>query len=329
MSNKKNNLVSIFSSKEGRDGSNQVNLWYWLLKDKTHRAKIDAIRSTTSVDEQKRLKSQLPAVTVSGTFSCRKADCLETPTNLICIDIDGKDNPTVSNISDLKAKIREMPSVIYCGLSASGSGLMAIIRYQDHTKHKLYFEALKQDFADMGIVIDSHCGDICRLRFYSYDDAAYINPYATIYDKVLEVKKPVRQPFKLDASGNENAVQPPQKTMSEMTQDEVAEELLKGTDFSRVSNPPLTPTQNVQRLLSIVIEEKVDITEVYRDWFIICCIIVQIYGEAGRDLFHQVSEFYPNYKPDATDIQYTEVVNKTYLKKFSELTEICTKYGIS
>lgn len=326
MSNKKNNLVSIFASKEGRDGCNQVNLWYWLLKDKTHRAKIDAIRNATNSEEQKRLKSQLPAVTVSGTFSRRKADCLETPTNLICIDIDGKDNPTVSNISDLKAKIREMPSVIYCGLSASGSGLMAIIRYQDHTKHKLYFEALKQDFADKGIVIDPHCGDICRLRFYSYDRAAYINPYATIYDKVLEVKKPVRQPFNLDARSNVIVVLPPQK---KMTNEEIAEELLKGTDFSRVSNPPLTPTQNVQRLLSIVIEEKVDITEVYRDWFTICCIIVQIYGEAGRDLFHQVSEFYPNYIPDATDIQYTEVVNKTYLKKYSELTEICAKYGIS
>lgn len=62
---------------------------------------------------------------------------------LDCIDIDGKDNPSISNIEDLKIKLGELPYIMYCGLSASGNGLFCIIPYADPTNHKNVFEAIK------------------------------------------------------------------------------------------------------------------------------------------------------------------------------------------
>ena len=55
------------------------------------------------------------------------------------IDIDGKDNPSISNIEDLKIKLGELPYIMYCGLSASGNGLFCIIPYADPTNHKNVF----------------------------------------------------------------------------------------------------------------------------------------------------------------------------------------------
>lgn len=100
---------------------------------------------------------------------------------LDCIDIDGKDNPSISNIEDLKIKLGELPYIMYCGLSASGNGLFCIIPYADPTNHKNVFEAIKNDFEEMGIIIDKSCGDICRLRFLSHDTQPYVNKHAEVY----------------------------------------------------------------------------------------------------------------------------------------------------
>lgn len=304
-----------------------VNLWEWLLSYNKNRYIIDEIRCSKDIVKCKRLKRLLPAVTPSGVFSERNANSLIEPTNLICIDIDGKDNPQIISMEETKLQLCSLPYIIYCGLSASGNGLFCIIQYEDYRNHKLHFNALQDEFKSVGIVVDAACSDICRLRFYSYDANAYINPNATIYNKVLEKEIHYYQPVKFDISKIEN-IEQQQESKTEYTQEEIAELLLNGTDFCKVSPPPLTPTQNVKRLLSIAIERKIDITFVYNDWITICYIIVLIYGEAGRDLFHQVSEFYPNYNPNETDTEFTKIEKKRYLRKFSALTEICAKYGI-
>ena len=38
----------------------------------------------------------------------------------------------------------------------------------------------------MGIVVDSSCSDICRLRFYSYDEHPYVNFDAEVYTRTLD-----------------------------------------------------------------------------------------------------------------------------------------------
>ena len=77
---------------------------------------------------------------------------------------------------------------MYCGLSASGNGLFCIIPYADPTNHKNVFEAIKNDFEEMGIIIDKSCGDICRLRFLSHDTQPYVNKHAEVYTSKPKTK---------------------------------------------------------------------------------------------------------------------------------------------
>ena len=315
----------MFSHRLSTTPIKTINLWEWLLLENKYTPYINDIRASSNEEERKFLKSKLPAITPSGVFSKRKADCLVEPTNLICIDIDGKDNPSISDMEELKKKLSKLSYIMYCGLSASGKGLFCIIPYKDYRNHKLHFNALEQEFKDMGIVVDSSCSDIGRLRFYSYDEYPYANPDAEIYTRTLEKVPEIRQSRfhqKTDIVHNSNQTHQniDKSTMS------LEEFFLSPTNMDYASATPLSKTQKVERLLKRVIEEKKDITLIQKDWIAICCIIKNLFGDEGRELFHQVSSFYPKYDYDEADDEYSKDRSK-YLYNTDRLFEIAAKYG--
>lgn len=161
------------------------------LSGSTFRAKykttVDRYRAAGDEDKN-RLKTSLPAVTVSGTFSKRNSAELIAHSGLICIDIDEKDNPDVAEFDRLNELISIIPYVAYCGHSIGGKGYFVIIPIASPEKHKEHFEALRQDFARCGITIDKSGKDVTRLRIYSYDDTAYINPSAATYERTATVR---------------------------------------------------------------------------------------------------------------------------------------------
>jgi hypothetical protein len=315
----------MFSHRLSTTPIKTINLWEWLILENKYTPYINDIRASSNEEERKFLKSKLPAITPSGVFSKRKADCLVEPTNLICIDIDGKDNPSISDMEELKKKLSKLSYIMYCGLSASGKGLFCIIPYKDYRNHKLHFNALEQEFKDMGIVVDSSCSDIGRLRFYSYDEYPYANPDAEIYTRTLEKVPEIRQSRfhqKTDIVHNSNQTHQniDKNTMS------LEEFFLSPTNMDYASATPLSKTQKVERLLKRVIEEKKDITLIQKDWIAICCIIKNLFGDEGRELFHQVSSFYPKYDYDEADDEYSKDRSK-YLYNTDRLFEIAAKYG--
>ena len=315
----------MFSHRLSTTPIKTINLWEWLLLENKYTPYINDIRASSNEEERKFLKSKLPAITPSGVFSKRKADCLVEPTNLICIDIDGKDNPSISDMEELKKKLSKLSYIMYCGLSASGKGLFCIIPYKDYRNHKLHFNALEQEFKDMGIVVDSSCSDIGRLRFYSYDEYPYANPDAEIYTRTLEKVPEIKQSRfhqKTDIVHNSNQTHQniDKNTMS------LEEFFLSPTNMDYASATPLSKTQKVERLLKRVIEEKKDITLIQKDWIAICCIIKNLFGDEGRELFHQVSSFYPKYDYDEADDEYSKDRSK-YLYNTDSLFEIAAKYG--
>lgn len=315
----------MFSHRLSTTPIKTINLWEWLLLENKYTPYINDIRASSNEDERKFLKSKLPAITPSGVFSKRKADCLVEPTNLICIDIDGKDNPSISDMEELKKKLSKLSYIMYCGLSASGKGLFCIIPYKDYRNHKLHFNALEQEFKDMGIVVDSSCSDIGRLRFYSYDEYPYANPDAEIYTRTLEKMPEIKQSRfhqKTDIVHNSN------QTLQNIDKNTMSLEefFLSPTNMDYASATPLSKTQKVERLLKRVIEEKKDITLIQKDWIAICCIIKNLFGDEGRELFHQVSSFYPKYDYDEADDEYSKDRSK-YLYNTDRLFEIAAKYG--
>lgn len=169
---------NVFDSKGGIG-----NLFSFLTTD---RWKDDSIRVRNEKNEEKRkqIKLQLPACTPSGLFENKTT--LIQHSGLICIDIDGKDNPKITNYNSFIEELGNLQEVAFAGKSVSGNGAFAIIPIKYPDRHVDHFRALEEDFLRHGIVIDHLCKNPNRLRTYSYNDKPYINHDAKVYRRCFQ-----------------------------------------------------------------------------------------------------------------------------------------------
>lgn len=181
--------ISFYSDVEDNVGT-EISLRDFLFCDK-YKEQIEHIRSITNEEQQKSLKKQLPLATISGTFApTRKADNLVAHSNLLCVDIDKKDNMGVPWFDNLKNEWQNIPQILYAAHSVRGEGWYAIFHIAYPEKHRAHFEALQRDFANSGLVVDKSCKDVSRMRTISYDPDPYVNEAATLYNKVWVEPKP-------------------------------------------------------------------------------------------------------------------------------------------
>jgi KaiC/GvpD/RAD55 family RecA-like ATPase len=61
---------------------------------------------------------------------------------------------------------------------------------------------------------------------------------------------------------------------------------------------------SVDHIIHQIEEKELDITSNYNDWRNICFALVDQFGESGRDYFHRVSKFHPEYKIDKCNYQF-------------------------
>ena len=119
--------ITIFDSVTSTNG--RVASLAEFLKDASSHQLIQQIRMTEDMAERTLLKSSLPCATISAICpDGRKADDAFEHTGLICIDIDGQDNPGFGSGAELKTEVCKVAEVAYCSLSASGNGCFAILR---------------------------------------------------------------------------------------------------------------------------------------------------------------------------------------------------------
>lgn len=317
--------VSRFANYKANRTNGQVNLWDWLLRKNAHTSTVYKIRSIADEAEIRSLKAGLPAVTISCICEKRKADAVLEHTGLICIDIDGKDNPEITDMGQLKSRLSILEYVLYCGLSVSGKGLFCIIPIANSDMHKQHFYALERDFKEMRIIIDQACHDVCRLRGYSYDEKAYVNPGARTYAATLERRNSVFQQDNI----KENAYTPKLLKEDIQVEKQSAQDFLFQTHTDYNSVLVVSKTEQVGLLIHRIVEYGIDITCVYADWIAICHIIKNLFDEDGRALFHQISSFYPNYDFDEADHKYSSVVRWRYKYNSDRIFEIAAKYGVS
>jgi hypothetical protein len=161
------------------------------VKDGDYSDQITAIRETSDPKVKQELKKQLLSATISGTFSYRKVENLKKHSGFISIDLDGKENPSITDWPAARDNIGSIKEVVFCALSASGKGCFAIIPLAYPEQHKSQFEALKRDFLTLGYVIDQSCSDVSRLRFLSSDVNAVYNGSAIPYRRIYTPKPPV------------------------------------------------------------------------------------------------------------------------------------------
>lgn len=244
-----------------------------LLTTSRYKSCVMMIRAEPNPKRKKELKTQLPVFTPCGLFKGLRADSLRSLTGFICIDIDKKDNLNVENYSNLKEQLSQLPYVAFCGHSVSGEGYYVIIPLAYPDKFLCHFQSLQQEFAKIGITIDPACSDISRKRFVSYDSKPYINHGAETYKGLVDEL-------------------PLTTTCATSLPDKVNDSAL----FEEVS-----------KYLRVIEERQVDITAGWPNWFRIGCALFNAFGESAREMFHVVSQFYPDYEYNETDKLFNSI----------------------
>lgn len=258
--------------------------------------KDDILRLRAVFDKEKRnaLKRSLPQATISGVFSPTRAkNNLSQHSGLICVDIDAKDNPDILDWETLKQDLSVLPQIAYCALSVSGKGLFLVIPLRYPEKHLQQFRQLQIDFRKMGIMIDSACSDITRLRCLSYDEHPIINENATLYEGVY-VEKPKHKSFPTCFIYE-----------GENTSAEVA-----------------VCCRKIQQC-------GIDITASYDDWLKVGCALTTL-GESGRSLFHICSRQNAKYNAAKTDKMFTDLLRRNYQQvNIGTFFWMCKQHGIT
>lgn len=259
-------LVSCVANYYSKEPRN-VNLLTWLTSTKYAHV-VDRLRQTENAAERKRLKASLPAITPSGLFSRVDEAHLVRHSGFLQFDIDAKDNTGVSDYDTLINRLSRLENVAYCGRSVSGKGWWGLVPIAHPDDHAGHFRYLQQYFAHMGITIDEAPKNVCALRGYSYDADAYFNHRATALQHVL----------------------PPAADRS------------TGTPH----RPAPAMRSRVLQQVTFIEHQGVDITQGYRAWFSIGCELAATFGTDGRELYHRISRYHPQYTARNTDYQYTK-----------------------
>lgn len=131
-------------------------------------------------------KTKLHCLTPSGVFSQREIKSLVQHSNIICLDVDAKDQICLFNIEDIKKD--EYVYVVH--ESCTGNGGYAIYVKIDGNKHLDAYLGLEEYFfVNYSIVLDKACKDVSRLRFVSFDPFLFQNNKSKVFKKYLKKKE--------------------------------------------------------------------------------------------------------------------------------------------
>ena len=278
--------ISVYRNKWDTVGA-VVTLGQFLFSTR-HIPEIEHLRSVEDEDEQKRLKLLLPQGTISGVFSYRNAAGLLDHSGLICIDLDSKDNPGM-NAEQTKQRLSEFEEIAYIGLSVGGKGLFCVVPIAYPDKHKAHYRALEEDFKGLGLVTDSACKDVCRMRVVSYDPNPYTNYQATEYTHTKQQPPTPIRHFSYDDSGETVA--------------------------------------KVYELCRQIQVAGVDITDGYLNWFEAGASLASL-GEDGREAFHIVSSQNAAYDYNDTQKKFDNLLRTVGGYSIGTFFHLCTNMGL-
>jgi hypothetical protein len=268
---------------------------------------INRIRSASTKEEKSTLKKQMPAATISGTFTKRNAQGLIQYNGLICLDFDGQDNDMSTD--EMKSIVCAWPQTLYAGLSVGGKGIFVIIptNLDDHTWHGEMCDVLGQTIQKCGLVYDKACKDITRLRFLSYDENPFVNASCHVFDA-----KRMRQ--LLQAKKEEQMSRPPRPLYTR--------NYTVGTTLDTVGR--------VEQYVEEIERARIDLTADYEDWLALGFALATELGSNGEPYFIRISRCSPKFKSDDDAAKKYENLVRTNAQKYTIKTffHMCHKNGI-
>ena len=226
--------------------------------------KARILKNNDHEKEYKEFKKTLPMFTACCTYRGKRAKENIVNYNGLCvIDIDH-----ITDVQKAKEDIKKLPFVLYCAKSLSGKGLFCLVRLSGEMQdYKAQFEALREDFKNLGYEIDESCKDLGRLRIISRDTEPFVNYQAQVYNK-----KKVVIPS--------NHYQAPAQTKHNQYKDCVLE---------------------LQNIMEDVTKNHLQLSKNHSDTLYISNVLSSICGEEGRKYLHIIRQQRGNYDPIKTD----------------------------
>lgn len=121
-------------------------------------------------------EQQFSYATFSGTFSYANDESLLTHSGLICIDLDGLDDPQA-----IRLLVQQQDGYVFSFVSPRGKGLKVIFLIDPaaYSQEKWYKGISRLLEARCGIPsgkFDESCKNVSRACFLSYDPTVHVNP---------------------------------------------------------------------------------------------------------------------------------------------------------
>lgn len=144
-----------------------------MIKNGKYADKINVYREFKTRES----KIMIPAFTPSGTFNKRSVSDIESYNGIVCLDLDKKDNMSV-DLDEAVKTFQRSHSLIAYHKSTGGEGYAVYIQTDNINpdNHAVYCRSLMKEVEEhLGLISDRACTDVCRLRYFSYDENLYIN----------------------------------------------------------------------------------------------------------------------------------------------------------
>lgn len=310
-------------------------------------ADIQRLRNSENDNIRKVIKRKLPFVTWSGQFKICDLEHLEKYTGLLCIDFDpykkikGKAeivNPLLlSQFNSIKSKLISDRYTAICFTSPSGSGIKVVAKLTtDPHKiapksreafHKTWFEWISEYYKETyNLITDSSGKDIPRRCFLSHDSNIFFNPDA-----------PVFLPSSSQKASNITVSIPGEHYPDEISTD-YDPQIKKNSSGEYTYTPPAAAAEwpeekqrwfhRAIQIAGQVNDSKIDITSDYdEEWLKIGCSLA-IFGNAGRPLFHIISQFHSEYDYIRTNAKFDNLLKNLRFTTPAKLFTIARDYGI-
>ena len=198
-----------------------------MIRNGSYQDLVERIRRETDVEDQKELKTQLPAITVSCQCNSRSSqksfkEKFIKATGLIQIDIDleeiKQNNLTYDTIKDMLIKDKHILTVF----KSPRCGLKAFIRINKYAnsdqEHKDNFKFVSDYiYNQYNLKIDQVVSSIFATCFLSYDPEIYINYEAEELEIVLEdnTLKPIKYKSNIEDKPTKETIQAVIETLKE------------------------------------------------------------------------------------------------------------------
>jgi len=139
---------------------------------------INAIRGEKDVVKKRELKTNLPSICWSGTFTKREDKYCTTHSGMCVLDYDH-----LENVNTKKDEMKKYPFVFCSFISPSGDGLKVVVKIPpEKEKHYGYYAGLVKMFPEL----DPTSKNISRVCFASADKDIYINKGAIEFTEYID-----------------------------------------------------------------------------------------------------------------------------------------------